>query len=340
MGTTIKDIANAAGVGISTVSRVLNNSGSASNDVKERVMKAVRELNYVPNDSARNLKGGKSKTIMLLAKSITNPFFQKMIPVIERQTLLMGYNLDIRNVNHTENEMEIARKEVKNHNLCGIILVGGTFGYSDEDFEMLKVPCVLLTITAAEHVDKSLYSSVIIDDVAEMKKSVEYLISLGHRRIGCIVNKYGDIVTPNSLRFQGYVQALEEHGIEYDPALVTPHNIVNSGYEFGFHSMKNLLEKNKDMTAVVTMADVMAIGAAKAALMEGLRIPEDMSIIGFDGVEEAEYYNPALDTIMQPAQQMAQQTVDALMEMLRGGKSSHIVLEATLTRRGTCAERR
>ena len=104
--------------------------------------------------------------------------------------------------------------------------------------------------------------------------------------------------------------------------------------------MKNLLEKNKDMTAVVTMADVMAIGAAKAALMEGLRIPEDMSIIGFDGVEEAEYYNPALDTIMQPAQQMAQQTVDALMEMLRGGQSSHIVLEATLTRRGTCAERR
>ena len=133
---------------------------------------------------------------------------------------------------------------------------------------------------------------------------------------------------------------MEEHGIEYDPTLVTPHNIVNSGYEFGFHSMKNLLEKNKDMTAVVTMADVMAIGAAKAALMEGLRIPEDMSIIGFDGVEEAEYYNPALDTIMQPAQQMAQQTVDALMEMLRGGQSSHIVLEATLTRRGTCAERR
>ncbi len=340
MGVTIKDIAKAAGVGVSTVSRVLNNSGFASNDAKERVMNAVRELDYIPNDSARNLKGGRSNTIMLLVKSISNPFFQKMIPVIERHTMLMGYNLDIRNISYTEQEMQIARKETLNHNVCGVIIIGGSFGYCNEDFESLEVPCVLVTIKATQEVDENLYSSVIIDDIAEAKKMMDYLVDLGHRRIGCIVNKFGNIVTPNGLRFQGYVQSLEEHGITYDPELVTPYNIMQSGYEFGFHSMKSLLEKNKDMTAVVAMADVMAIGAAKAVLMSGLRIPEDISIVGFDGIEEAEYYNPGLDTVTQPAQQMAQKTVEALAEMIRGGKSSHTVLEATLTRRGTSCERR
>ncbi|MBS6161723.1 MAG: LacI family DNA-binding transcriptional regulator [Firmicutes bacterium] len=336
MSVTIKDIANAAGVGIATVSRVLNNSGAASSDVREKVMKAVRELNYIPNNNARNLKLGHSKTIVLLAKSIVNPFFQKMIPVIERQVMLRGYNLDIRNVSYSESEMEVARCEVLNRNLCGIIIMGGKFGYCNEDFEALKVPCVLVTIKASKEVDESLYSSVIIDDVAETKKAVDYLVELGHRRIGCIANSYQNITTPNHLRFCGYKKALECHGIPFDSSLVSTANIADSGYAFGFNMMKSMLARNRDMTAVVTMADVMAIGAAKAAFTEGLRVPEDISVVGFDGIEESDYYNPSLDTIVQPAQPMAQQTVDSLFEMIQGGPTSHIVLEGTLVKRGSC----
>ncbi|MGB4660684.1 MAG: LacI family DNA-binding transcriptional regulator [Mobilitalea sp.] len=336
MSVTIKDIAKLSGVGISTVSRVMNNSGFASPETKEKVMEAVRELNYIPNNNARNLKIGQSKTIVLLAKSITNPFFQKMIHTIEQKVMLRGYKLEIRNVNATGQEMTIARQELQDRSLCAIILMGGCFEYTNEDFKHLGVPCVLLTVTAGPDVDKELYSSVIIDDEAENYKATEYLIQLGHRRIGCIYNAYGNVKTPNTLRFEGYKRALEEHGIAFDPILTSTMNASQSGYEFGFNMMKNLLIRNKDMTAVVTMADIMAVGAAKAILSEGLRIPEDISVIGFDGIEAAEYYSPALDTISQPAEQMAISAIDALFAMIMGQKTSHVVYKATLLKRGSC----
>lgn len=339
MNVTIKDIAKRSGVGISTVSRVLNGSGSASKETKERVMRVVRELNYVPNNNARNLKKGSSKSIIIFVKDIENPFFQKLIHEVENLILLRGYSIDIRNVGLFGDEMSIAMKEVKTSNLCGIILMGGCFGYTNENFHNLGVPSVLLTIGASESVFPELYSSVLIDDVLEMKKVTEYLIHLGHRRIGCIYNNYASNATPNSLRLQGYRQALEDAGISFDPELVSSGtDFWGSGYEFGFNMMKLLMEKNPDMTAVVAIADIMAIGAAKAALTMERRIPEDISIIGFDGIEAAEYYNPALDTVAQPAQQMAQHAVDALMEMLNGGKTSHIVLESNLIRRGSSAK--
>jgi len=335
---TIKDIAKLSGVGIATVSRVLNGSGAASKEAKERVMDAVRELNYIPNSNARNLKLGQSRTILLLAKSIINPFFQKMIYVIERQISLRGYSLEIKNVSHMDEEMIVAQREAQNGNLCGIIIMGGRYGYKEEDFKRLRIPCVLVTITADESVGKELYSSVIIDDQKESRKAVESLIKMGHRRIGCIYNNYGSLVTPNYYRLQGYKQALEENDIRYDPGLVSTINVMESGYEFGFKIMKNILEQNRDMSAVIAMADVMAIGAAKAVLSSGLRIPEDISVMGFDGIEEAEYYNPALDSVGQPAQQMAQQAVDAMMEMIGSGTTSQIVLETNIIRRGSCAK--
>lgn len=181
MNATIKDIARLSGVGISTVSRVLNNSGSASNETKEKVMKAVCELNYIPNSNARNLKRGQTRTIVLLVKSIVNPFFQKMIPIIERQVLLRGYYLDIRNVSYCEQEMEIAKQEVQDRNMCGIMIMGGTFAYTDEDFKRLEVPCVLVTITADEKVDRKLYSSVIADDVQESNGVYDWAWTSGNR---------------------------------------------------------------------------------------------------------------------------------------------------------------
>ncbi|MDT8718036.1 LacI family DNA-binding transcriptional regulator [Clostridium sp. 19966] len=336
MGVTIKDVARLSGVGIATVSRVLNNSGVTSNETREKVMAAVRELNYVPNNSARSLRMGQSRTIALLVKGITNPFFQKMIHTIEQKVIIRGYHLEIRNVNYSEHEMSMAMKEVQDRNLSGVILMGGNFEYVNEDFTRLGVPCVLLTVSAGKDVDKNLYSSVIIDDEAESYKATEYLINLGHRRIGCIFSTYGNIVTPNRLRFSGYKKALEAYGIPFDQVLVSAVNVSESGYEFGFNMMKNLINRNKDMTAVVTMADIMAIGAAKAALSAGLRIPEDISIIGFDGIEVAEYYNPSLDTICQPAEQMSLGAIDALFEMLQSKETRHLVYEASLLKRGSC----
>lgn len=337
MGVTIKDIAKASGVGISTVSRVLNATAGVNKETKERVLAAVKALNYIPNGSARDLKKGQSRTIAVLVKTIVNPFFQKIINVMERQTSLRGYTLDIRNVSYGELEMEEAIREVNNRSLAGVVLMGGRFAYCNEDFKRLGIPCVLVTVKADESVDESLYSSVIIDDLLESKNATEYLISLGHRRIGCIYNEYITAVTPNYKRFLGYKQALEENSIPFDERLVSSFNMGESGYSFGFRVMNQLMERNPDMTAVVAAADVMAVGAAKAVLTAGLRVPQDISIVGFDGIDEAEYYSPSLDTIEQPAEQFAQCTIEAMVAMLKGEPATHRVLKSNLLKRGSSA---
>ena len=337
MSATIKDIAQAAGVSISTVSRVLTSSQAVDQDKRERVMKAAREMNYVPNSNARNLRKTRSQTVMILAKTIENPFFQKIIHNISKVLMLAGFSVEIRNVGLSDDEITIAAKEAKNTNPCGIILLGGSFAYTEDNFSAIAIPCVLVTIKAGPAVNPDFYSSVIIDDVAEMRRSTEHLIRLGHRRIGCIYSKTLEEDTPNTLRARGYMQALEANGIAVEPQLISTSLQGNqSGYEFGFHSMIRLMERNPDMTAVVATSDVLAIGAAKAVVASGRRIPEDISIIGFDGTDEAEYWNPSLDTVVQPVDQFSQKTADALLQMLNERKTSHVILQCNLLNRGSC----
>ena len=336
MNITIKDIAKLSGVGITTVSRVINNSGPVSAKTREKVMSIVTQNNYIPNNSARNLKSTRSNSIALLVKSIANPFFQKMIHVIEQKVALRGHQLIIQNVSEMESELDIAIQEAQDRNLQGVIIMGGSFNYPADKFKRLKIPCVFLTVSAGIEVPLESYSSVRIDDEAEAFRAVEYLISLGHRRIGFIYNAPVDKITPNSLRHKGYLRALEQYQIPFDPALVATDFSVISGYDFGFKMMKQLLMKNKDMTAVFAFADIVAIGAAKAVLSGGLRIPEDISIIGFDGIDEAEFYHPSLDTIAQSADQMALSSVELLFDMLHDGKTKHLVYGSSLLKRGSC----
>ncbi len=338
MGVTIKDIARISGYGLSTVSRAINNSGYVSDEVRQKIMQTVREYHYVPNNSARNLKASKSKNIAVLAKGISNPFFNKMITVIEQQTALRGHPLIIQNVDAAANELDIAIQEKQDRNLCGVIIMGGTFGYSQERFQQLEIPCVLLTVSANDEIPKTLYSSIKIDDEREGYRATEYLISLGHRKIGFI---YEDIVgknTPNYMRYCGYRRALEEHNIPFDPHLVAQNmdSAYTSGYSTGFNCMKQLCTRNRDMTAVFAFADILAMGAAKAAFSMGYRVPDDISIVGFDGIEAAEFYHPSIDTIYQPANEMALSSVEILLDMLQGAEAQHKVFEGVLLKRGSC----
>ncbi|MDF2884597.1 MAG: LacI family transcriptional regulator [Clostridiaceae bacterium] len=295
MEITIKEIAKLSGVGITTVSRVINNSGPVSPKTREKIMSVISEYNYIPNNNARNLKSTQSNSVALLVKSIANPFFQKMINVIKQKVALRGYQLIIQNVEDTENELDVAIQEAQDRNLQGIIIMGGSFNYSPEKFKRLKVPCIFLTVSAGEDVPLESYSSVRIDDEAEAFKAVEYLISLGHRRIGFIYNAPLNIMTPNSLRHRGYIRALEHYNIPFDPSLVATDYSSLSGFDF-----------------------------------------EDISIVGFDGIEEAEFYHPSLDTISQPADQMALSGVELLFDMMQGGKTQHLVFESALLKRGSC----
>lgn len=337
---TIKDIARLSGVGVSTVSRVINNTGYVSDDVREKVNNVIREYNFTPNTSARNLKGGASRNIALLVKGITNPFFNKMIRIIEEKCALRGYPIFIQNVDAQANELEIAIREKRDRNLCGVILLGGNFGYSEKAFRTLGIPAVLVTVSANEDIPKELYSSVKLDDEKEAYNAVKYLIDQGHREIGFIYNPPGDQLTPNRLRFEGYKRALAEAGIDFKSSLVASYGgePLHSGYISGFRACQELMARNARMTAIFAFADVLALGASKAILSSGRRIPEDISVIGFDGIEEGEFFSPSLDTVYQPAEEMALASIEALFDMLQGGPAQHKIFNAVLMRRGSCGK--
>lgn len=326
------------GVGISTVSRVINNSGPVSEATRTKVMNAVNACNFVPNSSAQNLKSVQSKNIALLVKGITNPFFNKIIRVIEQKAALRGYPLFIQNVDEISNELDIAIQETKSRNLSGVIVLGGYYAYDEEKIRRLGIPCVLVTVEAGKEVDPSLYSSVRIDDEHEGFCATEYLIQMGHRRIGFLYNNPAEVTTPNALRYYGYQHALKKYGIPFDQNLVAlyPSSYHSNGFNLGFQLMKQLYAQNRDMTAVFAFSDVLAIGAMKAVYSIGLRVPDDISVIGFDGIEMAEYYQPSLDTMYQPASEMALSSIDALLDMMQGGKTKHIIYNCMLLKRGSC----
>ncbi len=333
----IKDIAKLSGVGIATVSRVLNQTGYVSEKTRKKVMDVINQYNYIPNNNARNLKLTQSENIALFVKYISNPFFEKMIEIIQQEVASRGYPLLIQNVDENSDELDFAISESMQRNLCGLIIMGGSYSsYTEAKFRQLGTPCVLLTVNSKGNVDPTLYSSVTINDELEGYRATNYLIEMGHRKIGFLYKDVENVVTPNILRYQGYIRALEENKIPVDEKLIAPAiPSIGMGFRAGFQAMKGLMQRNPDMTAVFAFSDVLAIGAAKAALNAGKQIPEDISVIGFDGIEMAEFYNPTLDTVYQPATEMALSAVSLLHGMMNGERTQHIVCDSVIMKRGS-----
>ena len=189
-------------------------------------------------------------------------------------------------------------------------------------------------------VDDSIYSSVKINDEQEAYKATKYLIEMGHKKIGVwLKSRRGQAThpvpdTPDYFRFKGYRRALEESGIDFDEKLVGAISSNNGvGYRGAFLAMKQLMQANPDMTALFAFSDIFAVGAAKAVELLGKKVPENISIIGFDGIEATEYSSPAIDTIYQPVTEMAETTISLLHSMINGEPGKHIEFEAVLIKR-------
>lgn len=173
-------------------------------------------------------------------------------------------------------------------------------------------------------------------------QATKQLIDMGHQKIGFVFHGPSNAApeNPNDLRFFGYIRALQENGIPVDPSLYDFGNLGGgSGYSIGFNAMQKLYAAHRDVTAVFAFSDELAIGVAKGILSLGLKIPDDISVIGFDGTEIMEYFNPSLDTLYQPADQMALSAIESLFRMMQGGESSHLVYDAVLLKRGSCKAR-
>lgn len=337
----IKDIAKMCGVGVSTVSRAINNHPDVNPETRELIMRVIQENHYVPNNSARNLKRTDAAAIALLVKGISNSFFSEMIGVIQNETKRRKYTIVLQRVEFDEDEVDVALELVKEKRLRGIIFLGGYFVHSEEKLHELEVPFVLATTgSITEAYSRNTYSSVTVDDFAESYKMTNYLIGLGHRRIVLIGSKPTD-VSVGRLRYEGYVKALKENGIEPDDDLVVPMDPELEDYsmENGYSVMQKFLSTGRKCTAVFAISDTLAIGAARAIHDAGMSIPADISIAGFDGIKAGMYYSPSITTIRQPVEEMSKAAIKILFDIIDGdGIHRHDIFPGELIIRESTAE--
>ena len=335
MGMTIKDIAKKCGVGVSTVSRALNNHPDINPETKKMILKTVEESNFVPNNSARNLKRTDSKSIAILVKEIDNPFFATMMRVMEKKIRRQKYSFFIQHMGKDQDEVDTALELIKEKKLRGIIFLGGDFRKNKERIAKIKVPFVVSTAAFDKLPEKCIASYVSIDDRAESRKIVDHLCETGHKKIAILASDKKD-ENIGKLRLEGYREALKAHGLEVDEERICYLDEEDTTYsmENGYRMIKKLLKKETEFTAVFAISDLMVIGACKALLEEGKRIPEDVAVAGFDGLDYTGFYQPAITTMAQPVEEIARQSVGILFDMIETKKSQEEkYLPATLKER-------
>lgn len=333
----IKDIARLANVGVSTVSRVINNHPDVKESTRERVQQIMKESNYIPNNSARILKQNNTKNIGVLVKGVFNPFFYEMTKVMGNKISEAGYTMIMdQNEYKFYEEVDVLRSFIKDKRLQGVICLGGNFfDIKNGDFNDVDIPIVLTSVNTITKKYKENYSSVGIDDEKAAYEATKYLINKGHEKIALIIGDANDLGV-SWWRLKGYEKALKEKGIEVIDELVVIGEYTKKG---SYEVISELLKSRNDFTAIFAVSDIMAVGAAKAVIDHGLRIPEDISIMGFDGMDESKYYNPSITTVKQPKKHMAEIGINLLLSLINGEKDNeHIVLDTELIERGSCTD--
>lgn len=314
---TIKDVARICGVGVSTVSRAINNHPDINPETKEKIMQVIAENHYIPNNSARNLKRTESNTIAILIKGIDNPFFLAMFKIFEQELGKHNYTFLLQRVQQEEDELVLAQGLAKEKRLKGIIFLGGRVDRGPRELQNLGIPYVLCTVAPEKSMLTPEVNYISIDDEAESFRIVDYLCRLGHTKIAIIRTAISDQGIGRS-RYNGYVRALKKHGIPVDPSLVIymKDDIEAFTMENGYAVTRELLDSGREFTALFAVSDSVAIGASKALLEAGKRIPGDYSVVGFDGIDMAKYYHPSLTTICQPKEEMARASIKMLLDLI------------------------
>ncbi len=330
---TIKEIAKLCGVGVSTVSRAINNHPDINEETRKKIMDTIQEYNYIPNKSAQNLKRVESRTIAVLVKGISNPFFGAIIEVLQKGILHNGYSFYLHQVEEQEDEVEVAIRLEKEKRLKGILFLGGMYQHPSERLGMLTVPAVLVTVNLGlpESINKC--AAVSIDDEAESYRMVDYLCRKGYKRIALITPVQTD-ESVGAARLAGYRRALRDHGMSEDESLIQFMRRDSKTYtiENGYQVTKKLLERTSDFDCLYCIADTLAVGACRALIEAGYKVPEDKAVAGFDGTDMAQYYNPSITTICQPREEMAKMAVSLLFDMIHKKEVSKrkVIFEATL----------
>ena len=305
---TIKDIARESGYSVSTVSRVLNHRNDVSPDAKKKIEEVVALYNFVPNNNAKHLKQNNSKSIGVLVKGISNMLFASIVEEIQQMIGKTEYTLVVSYLDEDADEVEEAERLCRERKPLGLLFLGGNPDYFKKGFSHVDVPCVLVT-NRANDMEFANLSSVATGDMAAAKCAMEALFAAGHRDIGILGGDIEKSYTSHQ-RYIGCRQSFKEHGLSLKQE--TCYEKARFSYDSAYRAMQRLLKKYPQLTAIFAMSDVMAIGAIRALRDMNYRIPEDISVIGFDGTALAEYYNPKLATIKQQYRTLATRSVEIL----------------------------
>lgn len=310
---TIKDVANRASVSTTTVSHVVNNSRHVEESTRKRVQNAIEELGYKVNSAARSLRAGNSHMLGLVIPDAANLFFADFSRRIEDFGFTAGYNVIICNTdNKTDKEFAYLEALVSKQ-VDGVIFISS--GGDPDHLRILRQNDIPVVIADRE-IPQDIADVVLLDNEQAGFEITNHLLSLGHRVIGCITGP--DIFAPSSHRLNGFLRAHREWGIPYYPELITAGKFSLSS---GYTSFERIWEQELKPSALFVFSDMMAIGAMNCAHSKKVRIPDDLSIVGFDNIELASSCVPSLTTYDQPLQAMAETVVAIMLDRIKNKNS-------------------
>ena len=313
---TIKDIAKECGCAIGTVSRVLNNHPDVSEKTRQKVMAVVEKHGFVLNTNAKQLKTQDRKNIVIIVKGASSTLLNGLLEKIQKKLEILPYTANVVVLDENDNEGMVATRINFEQKPLGFIFLGGSPKKLRGDFEKVHIPSVLIS-NQAESLGSAYISSVSIDNMKASFTSAEFLLKNGHRKIGVIGGALDSEIS--STRYEGFLSALISAGVHFD----FDHSYEIAKYSFagGALAAKRLIEKNPDITAVFTMSDAMAIGACRAFRDLGYKVPENISVIGFDGLAISDYLCPRLTTIRQIEEELACEGLNVLLDSIENKAS-------------------
>lgn len=336
---TIKDVARQAGVSVGTVSHVINNTVSVRGKTRDRVLEAIKELDYHPNSVARSLQSRRTNTISLVLPATERSlgeysYLSDLLAGITDECRQHNFDLLLSSSSPEEEGLTTYKRMAKGKRVDGCI-----FTCTQKDDE--RIPYLLEEdmpfVAFGRSNEEWDFPYVDVDGEAGVRQGVRYLIDLGHRRIG-FMGLPSELMCSRH-RLKGYRLALEEKGLDFDPALITERKATQME---GYQAMKRMLKLELPPTAVMTSSDLMALGAMKAAQEEGLIVGHDVSIVGFDDIQVAANYHPPLTTIRQSTYEIGVMLCHMLIQLIRGKELSErqIILQPELIVRESCGTKR
>jgi len=335
MPTTLHDIANQTGVSVMTVSRALADKPGVSAETKRRVMEAARRLGYTAGASVRTT-GRSTNTIGVAVNHIGTEYIEQIIRGISDILDVAGYDMVIFNPARMRRVPDAYLRDLSQKAIDGLIIASAT---RIRDMALLQqvnrdvFPVVMID----QRADEDAAGGACVPYVTATNRqgaldATRYLIQLGHRRIGCVTGPFDE--SPACERLEGYQAALTQSHIPYDERLVTTGNFRE---ESGYVGAQTILEADPSVTAIFAQNDYMAFGVVEAVKQMGRRVPEDISVIGFDDIRSSAHSVPPLTTVRQPLRQMGQVAAQMIMEALRGERlQTAIELHTSLILRETC----